>query len=158
MLSAAVAIRLGHAAVAHAIADELSVFLQRVPELQDLAFSDGSPFLTRKCSQWLQSSQPARGAGRRQEGLATEIANCRDEKGINAALALMNERMRHLKAPRDRFYAELVLADLLMEEDMKALVAQHYQHLWQTCQRLDLMQWEPDMVERVERLAAIRQR
>ncbi|MCW2473237.1 type VI secretion system protein TssA [Candidatus Symbiopectobacterium sp. NZEC151] len=158
MLSATVATHLGHAAVAHAIADELSVFLQRVPELSDLAFSDGSPFLTRKCHQWLQSSQPAHGGGRRQEGLATEVANCRVEKGINAALALMDERMHRLKAPRDRFYAELVLADLLMEEGMKALAAQHYQHLWQTCQRLALMQWEPEMVGRVEQLAAIRQR
>lgn len=158
MLSAAVATHLGHAAVAHAIADELSVFLQRMPELNDLAFSDGSPFLTRKCHQWLQSRQPAGGADRCQEGLSTEVANCRVEKGVTAALALMDERMHRLKAPRDRFYAELVLADLLMEEGMKALASQHYQHLWQTCQRLDLMQWEPEMVGRVERLAAIRQR
>lgn len=158
MISAAVATHLGHTAVAHAIADELSVFLQRVPELQALAFSDGSPFLTGKCSQWLQSSQPARGAGRGQAGLATEVANCRDEKDINAALALIDDRMRHLKSPRDRFYAELVLADLLMDEGMKALAAQHYQHLWQTCQRLGLMHWEPEMVDRMERLAAIRQR
>lgn len=158
MLSASVATRLGHGAVAHAIADELSRFLQRIPELRDLLFSDGSPFLTKKCHQWLQSSQPVRGGGGRQDDLATEAASCRAEKGISAALTLLDERMRRLKEPRDRFYAELVLADLLMEEGMKALATQHYQHLWQESQRLGLMQWEPGMVGRVERLAATRQK
>ncbi|MEH2922782.1 type VI secretion system protein TssA [Samsonia erythrinae] len=158
MLSASVATRLGHSAVASAIAEELSAFLQRLPALRELAFSDGSPFLTGKCSQWLQSSQPVRGESVRQDDLATEAAACRDEKGIGAALSLLDERLRRLKEPRDRFYAELVLADLLAEEGMKSLAVQHYQHLWQESQQLGLMQWEPGMVSRVERLAASRKK
>lgn len=158
MLSASVASRLGHTSIAHAIAEELSAFLQRLPELRELTFSDGSPFLTGKCNQWLQASQPVRGGGARQDDLATEAAACRDEKGIAAALSLLDERMRRLKEPRDRFYAELVLADLLAEDGMKALAAQHYQHLWQESQQLGLMQWEPGMVSRVERLAASRKK
>ncbi|AYH04829.1 type VI secretion system protein TssA [Pectobacterium parmentieri] len=159
MLSASVASRLGHAPVATAIAEELSAFIQRLPELRELAFSDGAPFLTGKCSQWLQSSQPVRGGGgARQDDLATEAAACRDENGIGAAMLLLDERMRRLKEPRDRFYAELVLADLLAEEGMKSLAAQHYQHMWQESQQLGLMQWEPGMVSRVERLAASRKK
>ncbi|MEL4889407.1 type VI secretion system protein TssA [Pectobacterium betavasculorum] len=159
MLSASVATRLGYTSVATAIAEELSAFIQRLPELRELAFSDGAPFLTGKCSQWLQSSQPVRGGGgARQDDLATEAAACRDENGIGAAMLLLDERMRRLKEPRDRFYAELVLADLLAEEGMKSLAAQHYQHMWQESQQLGLMQWEPGMVSRVERLAASRKK
>lgn len=159
MLSASVASRLGHTAVATAIAEELSAFIQRLPELRELAFSDGAPFLTAKCSQWLQSSQPVRGGGGgRQDSLATEAAACRDEKGIGAAMQLLDERMRRLKEPRDRFYAELVLADLLAEEGMASLAAQHYQHMWQESQQLGLMHWEPGLVSRVERLAASRKK
>ncbi|MEH0876611.1 type VI secretion system protein TssA [Pectobacterium cacticida] len=159
MLSASVASRLGHTAVAAAIAEELSAFIQRLPELRELAFSDGAPFLTGKCSQWLQSSQLVRGGGgTRQDDLATEAAACRDEKGIGPAMQLLDERMRRLKEPRDRFYAELVLADLLAEEGMKSLAAQHYQHMWQESQQLGLVHWEPGMVSRVERLAASRKK
>ncbi|MFC3395161.1 type VI secretion system protein TssA [Brenneria rubrifaciens] len=152
-LSASVATRLGHAAVASAIAEELTVFLNRLPALRELTFSDGAPFLTEECSQWLHSA-PGRGGSERQDDLATEAAACRTEQGMAAALSLLDERMRRLKTPRDRFYAELVLADLLAEEGMKALAAQHYQHLWQESQQLGLMQWEPGMVSRLERLAA----
>ncbi|WP_038902589.1 type VI secretion system protein TssA [Dickeya dadantii] len=159
MLSATVATRLGHSAVAGAIADELSAFLARLPELRELAFSDGSPFLSAKCAQWLQSAQPARGGGgQRQDDLAAEAAACCAEQGLGAALSLLDERIRRLKEPRERFCAELVLADLLAEEGMKALAAQHYQHLWQESERLGLMQWEPGMVSRLERLGASRRK
>ncbi|EHD20413.1 MULTISPECIES: type VI secretion system protein TssA [Brenneria] len=158
MLSAAVATRLGHAPVAGAIAEELSAFLNRLPELRELTFSDGSPFLTAKCNQWLSSLPAARGGSERQGDLATEAAACRSEQGMAAALALLDERMRSLKEPRERFYAELVLADLLAEDGMKALAAQHYQRLWQESQQLGLMQWEPGMVDRLQRLAASRKK
>ncbi|MEI7345213.1 type VI secretion system protein TssA [Dickeya chrysanthemi] len=160
MLSATVATRLGHGAVASAIADELSAFLTRLPELRELSFSDGSPFLSAKCVQWLQSAQPGRGGGgiQRQDDLAAEAAACCAEQGLSAALLLLDERIRRLKEPRERFLAELVLADLLAEEGMKALAAQHYQHLWQESERLGLMQWEPGMVSRLERLGASRRK
>ncbi|RNM06392.1 type VI secretion system protein TssA [Dickeya undicola] len=160
MLSAMVATRLGHGAVASAIADELSAFLARLPELRELSFSDGSPFLSAKCVQWLQSAQPGRGGGgiQRQDDLAAEAAACCAEQGLGAALSLLDERIRRLKEPRERFCAELVLADLLAEEGMKALAAQHYQHLWQESERLGLMQWEPGMVSRLERLGASRRK
>ncbi|MBP2836594.1 type VI secretion system protein TssA [Dickeya parazeae] len=160
MLSATVATRLGHGAVASAIADELSAFLTRLPELRELSFSDGSPFLSAKCVQWLQSAQPGRGGGgiQRQDDLAAEAAACCAEQGLSAALLLLDERIRRLKEPRERFLAELVLADLLAEEGMKALAAQHYQHLWQESERLGLMQWEPGMVSRLERLSASRRK
>ncbi|WP_027712621.1 type VI secretion system protein TssA [Dickeya chrysanthemi] len=160
MLSATVATRLGHGAVASAIADELSAFLTRLPELRELSFSDGSPFLSAKCVQWLQSAQPGRGSGgiQRQDDLAAEAAACCAEQGLSAALSLLDERIRRLKEPRERFLAELVLADLLAEEGMKALAAQHYQHLWQESERLGLMQWEPGMVSRLERLGASRKK
>lgn len=101
------------------------------------------------------ASGGARGS-ERQGDLATEAAACRSEQGMAAALALLDERMRSLKEPRERFYAELVLADLLAEDGMKALAAQHYQRLWQESQQLGLMQWEPGMVDRLQRLAASR--
>ncbi|MCV9878092.1 type VI secretion system protein TssA [Brenneria izbisi] len=158
MLSATVAARLGYALVANAIAEELAAFLHRLPTLRELTFSDGSPFLTDKCNQWLHATLAGRAGSERQDDLATEASACRAEHGMAAALSLLDERIRRLKAPRDRFYAELVLADLLAEEGMKALAAQHYQHLWQESQQLGLMQWEPGMVSRLERLVASRKK
>ena len=152
-LSAEVAQKLGFGAVAQAIAEELGTFLQRLPALRELAFSDGSPFLSPECSRWLQ---PAKGGsvGSGEAGLAEEVAQRHGEQGVAAALALLDERMAQLKEPRDRFHALLVQAELLAQEGMEALARQHYQHLWQEASRLGLSHWEPGLVNRLESLAA----
>lgn len=148
-LSAEVAQKLGFAAVAKAIAEELDGFLQRLPALRDLAFSDGSPFLSPECGRWLQ---PVRGGGggEGESCLAEEIAQRHGEQGVAAALALLDERMAQMKEPRDRFHAQLVQAELLAHEGMEALARQHYQHLWQEASRLGLSHWEPGLVSRLE--------
>ncbi|MFM7967023.1 type VI secretion system protein TssA [Aeromonas sp. A-5] len=148
-LSAEVAQKLGFAAVAKAIAEELDGFLQRLPALRDLAFSDGSPFLSPECGRWLQ---PVRGGGggEGESCLAEEIAQRHGEQGVAAALALLDERMAQMKEPRDRFHAQLVQAELLAQEGMEALARQHYQHLWQEASRLGLSHWEPGLVSRLE--------
>ncbi|MFM4848596.1 type VI secretion system protein TssA [Aeromonas rivipollensis] len=148
-LSAEVAQKLGFSAVAKAIAEELDGFLQRLPALRDLAFSDGSPFLSPECGRWLQ---PVRGGGggEGESCLAEEIAQRHGEQGVAAALALLDERMAQMKEPRDRFHAQLVQAELLAQEGMEALARQHYQHLWQEADRLGLSHWEPGLVSRLE--------
>ncbi|MFQ2226283.1 type VI secretion system protein TssA [Aeromonas hydrophila] len=152
-LSAEVAQKLGFGAVAQAIAEELGTFLQRLPALRELAFSDGSPFLSPECSRWLQPAKSGR-AGSGEAGLAEEVAQRHGEQGVAAALALLDERIAQLKEPRDRFHALLVQAELLAQEGMEALARQHYQHLWQEASRLGLSHWEPGLVNRLESLAA----
>ncbi|AHE49153.1 type VI secretion system protein TssA [Aeromonas rivipollensis] len=148
-LSAEVAQKLGFAAVAQAIAEELDGFLQRLPALRDLAFSDGSPFLSPECGRWLQPGRGG-GGGEGESCLAEEIAQRHGEQGVAAALALLDERMAQMKEPRDRFHAQLVQAELLAQEGMEALARQHYQHLWQEASRLGLSHWEPGLVSRLE--------
>ncbi|TNI13859.1 type VI secretion system protein TssA [Aeromonas veronii] len=147
-LSAEVAQKLGYGAVAQAIMAELDAFLQRLPALRDLTFSDGSPFLSPECSRWLQPAKSS-GGGSGQAELVEEVALRHGEQGIAAALALLDERMAQMKEPRARFHALLVQAELLEQEGMEALARQQYQHLWQEADRLGLSQWEPGLVSRL---------
>ncbi|HKS35232.1 MAG TPA: type VI secretion system protein TssA [Enterobacteriaceae bacterium] len=147
---------LGYADVAAAIADELNAFLQRLGTLKTLAFSDGTPFLPPACEEWLRESQGQSGGAGQAEDLAGDVRKLLKDKGLNAALALLEDRSSQQSEPRDRFYAGLMLADLLAADGMKALAGWHYQQLWQESQRLGLAQWEPGLVKRLERSARIR--
>lgn len=151
-LSAQVADKLGFGIVAQAIREELGGFLQRLPALRELGFSDGSPFLPPECSRWLQPANS--GAGEAGGSLGEEVAQRHGEQGMAAALSLLDERMQQLQEPRARFHAQLVQAELLAQEGMAALARQHYQHLWQEASRLGLAQWEPGLVSRLEQQAA----
>jgi type VI secretion system protein VasJ len=153
MLSAMVAQKLGFATVAQAIMQELETFLQRLPALRELTFSDSTPFLSAECSRWLQPAKGGSSDGQGGCSLAEEVALRHGEQGVAAALALLDERMAQLKEPRARFHAQLVQAELLEQEGMNSLARQHYQHLWQEATRLGLSQWEPGLVSRLERHA-----
>lgn len=153
MLSAMVAQKLGFATVAQAIMQELETFLQRLPALRELTFSDGTPFLSAECRRWLQPAKGGSSDGQGGCSLAEEVALRHGEQGVAAALALLDERMAQLKEPRARFHAQLVQAELLEQEGMNSLARQHYQHLWQEATRLGLSQWEPGLVSRLERHA-----
>ncbi|MFP1763210.1 type VI secretion system protein TssA [Lonsdalea quercina] len=154
MLSAQIATQLDCKATASAIADELHAFLTRLPTLRELTFNDGTPFLTDACREWVDAGQANSASSSGQsDDLAGEAAKCRAEKGLNAAMTLLDKKMAKMKEPRGRFYAQLILADLLAEEGMKTLATQHYHALWQETQRLGLSQWEPGLVSRLERFA-----
>lgn len=154
MLSAQIATQLDCKATASAIADELHAFLTRLPTLRELTFNDGTPFLTDACRDWVDAGQASSTSSSGQsDDLAAEAAKCRAEKGLNAAMTLLDKKMGKMKEPRSRFYAQLILADLLAEEGMKTLATQHYHALWQETQRLGLSQWEPGLVSRLERFA-----
>lgn len=155
-LSARVAAQLGFPDVAAAIAAELEAFLQRLPALRELAFSDKSAFLPESAAEWLRSAQSSGGQGGQGQDLAAEVAACRKAQGLNAALALLEDKTRQQSEPREQFYAAVMLAELLAAEGMKTLAGQHYYHLLQEAHRLGLAQWEPGLVKRLERFAKAR--
>ena len=154
--SARAASALGFNDVASAIAGELNAFLQRMNTLKTLAFSDGTPFMPPACEEWLRESQGQSGTGERAEDLASDVRKLLKDKGLNAALALLEDRTSQQSEPRERFYAGLMMADLLAAEGMKSLAGGYYQQLWQESQRLGLSLWEPGLVKRLERSARIR--
>ncbi|MEH4989260.1 type VI secretion system protein TssA [Enterobacter asburiae] len=150
-LSAQVAVQLGYADVAEAIAGELRAFLARLPVLATLAFSDGTPFLSPRCQAWLGSAQAVQTSAETTTDLTGALRTCCEEKGLNAALALLDARLQAQSEPRERFYSGLMLAELLEAEGMSQLAMTHYQQLHREAQRLALAQWEPGLVARLER-------
>ncbi|MGL6296368.1 MAG: type VI secretion system protein TssA [Plesiomonas sp.] len=154
-LSAQVAVKLGYGAVAIAMAEELAAFLNRLPLLRELTFSDGSPFLGNACIQWLQTTLASSEMAGKSNPI-TDLQRCFQSQGLVAALTLLNDRLSQLKEPRARFYHQLAGADLLAAEGMPALAAQQYQTLWQEAQSLGLAQWEPGLVTRLAHYATLR--
>lgn len=152
--SAQIAGILGYQAVAGAIAAELTALLARLPDLRDLAFSNGTPFLDQECLAWLQPPPDLRDGG--DEQIAALLASCCQTRGVVAALQALDEHLLQQQEPRARFYSQLAGADLLASAGMHALAAQHYQHLWQETQRLGLSQWEPGLVSRLAHHVTIR--
>ncbi|MCE8017128.1 type VI secretion system protein TssA [Halomonas sp. MCCC 1A17488] len=156
-ISAGVAERLGHPRCAAAIRDEASRFVERLPGIEALTFNDGSPFVDDETRHWLQAVRAGATAGGQagggdpwQEGL-DEARERLAAEGLEAALAGLDRGLAEARSPREVAYWRLASADLLGDAGLAALAAQHYRAVRASLAGLGLEQWEPALLERLER-------
>lgn len=142
-LSARLAELLGYGGVAQAIRDELNAFLTRLPALRTLSFTDKTPFISAETAAWLQQNKD-----NATESVAIEqdeIWQCYQEQGLEAALQAIDLRQQKQSEPRDRFYSQLLSAQLLERAGLSSLAQQHYQSLLLAGQQVTLGEWEPSL-------------
>lgn len=147
LLSAQIALRLGHENIARAIRDELSDFLTRLPALKNLFFSDMTPFLSAETTDWLRQEAGTQGSYKTIE--QDEIRQCYQQQGLEAALQLL-DRQSAKSEPRERFYHQLQSAQLLETAGLTTLAQQQYHSLLQVAQQLQLSAWEPTLTALLE--------
>ncbi|TFH85872.1 type VI secretion system protein TssA [Billgrantia azerbaijanica] len=154
-LSAEVARRLEQPRCAEAIRDEAARFVDRLPGIEALTFSDGTPFLDRETRTWLADTPgpgtpvAAMGGGDPwQAGLETARERLAEE-GLAPALAVLDAGLAAAASPREAVYWRLASADLLREAGLAALARQHYQALHDSVSDLALERWEPALPARL---------
>ncbi|GEK74576.1 MULTISPECIES: type VI secretion system protein TssA [Halomonas] len=153
-LSAEVARRLEQPRCAEAIRDETARFVDRLPGIEALTFSDGSAFLDGETQTWLTDvagpgAPAAMGGGDPwQAGLETARERLAEE-GLAPALAVLDEGLAAAASPREGVYWRLASADLLREAGLAALARQHYQALQDSVANLALEGWEPALPARL---------
>lgn len=153
-LSADIAHSLGYPRVAEAIREELTCFLQRLPQLATLSFSDRSPFLSAATQNWLAQTdtahqQPAAVASAGVDIDHAMLRQCHQQQGLEAVLHML-DGITHQQGPRGKFYCQLFEAELLHSTGLEALARQHYRHLYQSAQGITLADWEPELIRQLE--------
>ncbi|AOM41983.1 type VI secretion system protein TssA [Xenorhabdus hominickii] len=145
VIAAQAAVQRGYVDVARVIRDELKAFLDRLPALKTLSFSDMSPFISPETLDWLTPEPVATGNGAVSADQEA-IWQCLQQLGLEAALKMLEEHQQQLTEPRDQFYGQLLNAQLLEDAGMTALAQQHYRNLLHTGQHMQLTQWEPSLL------------
>lgn len=148
-LSADIAEKLGFHSVADAIKDEVTCFLQRIPQLDVLLFNDRTPFFTESTRRWLKpvtSKLPAHVLSPGDDALIAR--QCLHEQGLDAALQYIEALPEG--EPRDQFYRQYLVAQLLEEAGMIQLARHHYRVLFKTGLQIRLADWEPALLAYLE--------
>lgn len=156
-LSAQTASGLGREACGEVIREDLKDFIERLPQLPDLTFNDGTPFLSKSAAEWLWAA-PSRaapgGGGANPWELAYDQAKeLVSTKGLSAAMELMERGLGEAREPREQLYWRLTQARLLRDAGFKTLATQQIHDLQQQVQGRLLEDWEPALIKQLERLA-----
>lgn len=152
-LSAQVALKLDKPQWADAIADETRLLLSRVPELGQLKFKGGEPFVSEQTHQWLyqdlESETPTNSDWHEKRKQALTLA---EQEGLAAAMNLLNNELVMATECRDQFYWRLLCADVLAHLEFHALAQEHYQSLYKQVAKLDVKAWEPSLLQKLENI------
>lgn len=142
-LSSEIAQRLGYFKVASTIKESLNSFLEKLPELKELTFSDNTPFLPQNCRQWLSKGSNGGESSNSVKNLEHNIDDYYDTEGLEKTLALINEQT--YVDMRDKVYAQLQSIKLLERVGLHSLARQHYVTLKSALEQVSLKEWEPSL-------------
>lgn len=155
-LSARAASDLGHEDCAEAIRLALKDFVERLPAVTGLTFSDGTPFLSEPAEAWLWTAPPERPAPPASSPGTRpwrRLGNRHRRRGLGPPCTHWNRDWPRPRSPRDRFYWRLACARLLQDNGLPALARQYMQDLKHQVDGLALEHWEPGLIRQLERLA-----
>ena len=118
-LSARAAMALGNTDCAEAIREALKAFVDRLPQLAELTFNDGTPFLSDDGADWLHTAPAAgkgtgAGANPWEQAFDGALELVRQNK-LAPAMELLEQGLADAREPRERFYWRLATARLLKE-------------------------------------------
>ncbi|NER60159.1 type VI secretion system protein TssA [Pseudomonas sp. MAFF212428] len=151
-LAATVATRLAMESVAEAIRQSAVRFVQRVPALTALCFSDGSAFVDDQTRAWLSTSL----CGGSSNAPAAEFADLREElvtqmhsDGVEVTLLRLQALQSEYGAPRQRCHASVIAADLLSAKGLSWLAEDLYASAARLMAATPAHIWEPDLYQRI---------
>ena len=154
-LSARVAAALGHHACSEALRISVKQFVERLAQLPELTFNDGTPFLSRDAEEWLWSAPVTGSSSGSANAWEQAYDKARDliaQKGLAAAMQLLEDGLAQAREPRDRFYWRLTSARLMKDAGLKSLAAQQVHDLQAQVRGLALEDWEPALIRQLEKL------
>ncbi|WP_100637905.1 type VI secretion system protein TssA [Marinobacter salexigens] len=157
-LSARVAAALGCDACAEAIRVAVNEFVERLPQLAELTFNDGTAFLPAETEDWLLSApasaqgQPGGGASPWEQAYDT-ARELVAQKGLAPAMQLLEDGLAGAREPREQFYWRLASARLMKDSGLVSLASRQIQDLQRQVGVLALEDWEPTLLKQLERLA-----
>ncbi len=155
-LAASVASQLALNEVSEAIRSTTARFVQRLPSLQQLCFSDGTPFLDDQALAWLNGCQgaSAHGADSQEFGsLREELMGQLDGTGVEPVLLRLQGLQAELNSPRERSHTTLIAADLLAARGVSWLARDLCAGVARTMQQTTADAWEPEVFQRLRHYA-----
>jgi type VI secretion system protein VasJ len=143
-----------------AVLEETAILFRRIPELKQLTFSDGTPFVSPLCADWLvadvepilsvgddaqASAEPEVEGGSDLEATKAEALALLGKGDLQAAIAAMRKGGENDRSAKDRFLRQLYLAELCVKGKRPAIARTILEGLDSVIEQHGLAEWEPDI-------------
>ena len=131
-----------------AVIDEVLALVKRLPGIEKLTFSDGTPFADEATKAWIATCQAERLGGGATDKFSEAKKQANENVGSgdsDAAIAGLQDFLSNTRSGRDQFRARVALAELALGLKKDLDVQPLIDPLLDECERLNLMYWEPEL-------------
>jgi type VI secretion system protein VasJ len=140
-----------------AVCQETGFLICRLPGIENLLFSDGSPLADPETKQWIESiglgghadlAEHISSAGQRDEHMEDAIQKAQDlvkKKKLTEAVASLQQKLRCSYSGRERLLWRLGLSQILMNAKQPKLAMPHLEMILQDIDMFRLEVWDPDL-------------
>ncbi|MGD9971520.1 MAG: type VI secretion system protein TssA [Desulfatirhabdiaceae bacterium] len=148
--------RLGrdYAGVLEAVTTEVRLLLRQFPGIEELEFSDGTPFADAETRSWLAAlmhgpSEDAKPSAPVSDELATRALDEADQrfadKDLSGALDAISTAMRRMPDGHSRFRLRLAQINMLIQSGRFSVAAAMAEEVLTAIDRHTLADWDPDL-------------
>ncbi|MCF8171795.1 MAG: type VI secretion system protein TssA [Candidatus Methylopumilus sp.] len=130
------------------VIDEVLAFVKRLPGVERLTFSDGTPFADEATRAWLATCLAERTGGGATDKFseAKKQANERIGSGDSeGAVTVLQDFLSSTRSGRDQFRARVALVEMALGLKKDLDVQPLIDPLLDECERLNLTYWEPEL-------------
>jgi len=156
-------------AAAEAIQSACRELLQRMPNLPELTFSDGTPFAAERTRKWLEDAcaaarptlaigGPAVAGAQGSTLEAAEIAQARElfgKKRLSQALEILQRGIERAATARARFHTRLDAAQVCLQADQEGWARTLVEELGRDMETFTFERWEPETAIQVYQVTAL---
>ena len=140
-----------YAKAADALNTELKQFIQRLPNIINLCYSDGTPFADEQTLMWLNTQVLAADESSASSGSADEISQAFAEARKAAASGKLAEGLQELqqvaaKSTRDSYRLKLASAEIIAQSGKGKTAIPLLERLIQEITDISALNWESDLV------------
>ncbi len=146
-----------HQKAADAVCEETAFFVQRLPGIESLRFSDGTPFADAQTQQWLhgirssgaETKVKAAGAssvaGDAMDAVVQKARALARKKQMVEAVEMLQEGLRNSKAENEKLRWRLAIAGLLLEAKKPQSAWPHLEQVLDDVAHFHLEMWNPPL-------------
>jgi type VI secretion system ImpA/VasJ family protein len=131
-----------------AVIDMTLSFVNRLPNIEQFAFSDGMPFASLETLTWIKQCKEERSGHVHQDTFSeirsqaqAQLSEGQFEQGQH----ILHDYIDGNRSGREQFRARLMLVEMVLSQDPQADFMSFVEPLIDDCKRIQLDQWEPEL-------------
>lgn len=146
--------RTGQVAIAKEVANQTVLYVKRLPGIERLTFSDGTPFADPQTKKWLADAMAEGGSASDASGddLARQVENdtgkaqaMADAGNLSAAIAQLRDALARAPSVRERFLRQTRLCRFLLQNNQQRVSCSYFSELLGIIDAYRLGDWEPSL-------------